>query len=149
MFFYLFQSMGKTMHYCSYCDYQSDRRWDVSRHEAKKHQNQNIQNNKLQLQIQIQIQVRTMIRAFLRRISVAAAPAKRKTPKSWRCPILISESSNRNTREKKVLEQLLPAQKQQQQQCRSTTTITIPTPTLIIGISISIIYHRPHRANEP
>jgi hypothetical protein len=52
---YLFQSMGKTMHYCSYCDYQSDRRWDVSRHEAKKHQNQNIQNNKLQQPLEPQL----------------------------------------------------------------------------------------------
>ena len=43
------------MHYCSYCDYQSDRRWDVSRHEAKKHQNQNIQNNKVQQPLEPQL----------------------------------------------------------------------------------------------
>ena len=47
--------MGKTMHYCSYCDYKSDRRWDVSRHEAKKHQNQNIQNNKVQQSLEPQL----------------------------------------------------------------------------------------------
>ena len=47
--------MGKTLHYCSYCDYQSDRRWDVSRHEAKKHQNQNIQNNKVQQPLEPQL----------------------------------------------------------------------------------------------
>ena len=43
------------MHYCSYCDYKSDRRWDVSRHEAKKHQNQNIQNNKVQQSLEPQL----------------------------------------------------------------------------------------------
>ena len=52
--------MGKTMHYCSYCDYQSDRRWDVSRHEAKKHQNQNIQNNQVQQPLDPQLKTSHM-----------------------------------------------------------------------------------------
>ena len=32
------------MHYCSHCDYQSNRQWDVNRHEAKRHEHKENQD---------------------------------------------------------------------------------------------------------
>ena len=49
--FYLFQFMGKTMHYCSHCDYQSNRQWDVNRHESKRHKHKQNQDYQQPFQI--------------------------------------------------------------------------------------------------
>ena len=37
--------MVKTIHYCHFCDYKTDRKYDRDKHMEKKHQSQTVQNH--------------------------------------------------------------------------------------------------------